>query len=131
MAVFRSNKGMETVCSRAGGLVNFVGGVEHGLLFEQGAGHRQQAIGDGAQGAAVAVAALAQRDMRSSRPQGGSGRDVLARSVPQPARNVMGDRAHPGGAGARLAHPPTGTKSYTPTPCTMRNLHGPSASPCT
>jgi len=30
----------------------------------------------------VAVAALAQRDMRSSRPQGGSGRDVLARSVP-------------------------------------------------
>ena len=73
---------METVCSRAGGLVNFVGGVEHGLLFEQGAGHRQQAIGDGAQGAAVAVAALAQRDMRSSRPQGGSGRDVLARSVP-------------------------------------------------
>ena len=31
MAVFRSNKGMETVCSRAGGLVNFGGGVEHGL----------------------------------------------------------------------------------------------------
>jgi hypothetical protein len=27
--------------------------------------------------------------------------------------------------------PPTGTKSYTPTPCTMRNLHGPSAAPCT
>jgi hypothetical protein len=22
--------------------------------------------------------------------------------------------------GARLAHPPTGTKSYTPTPCTWR-----------
>ena len=82
---------METVCSRAGGLVNFVGGVEHGLLFEQGAGHRQQAIGDGAQGAAVAVAAPAQRDMRSSRPQGGSGRDVLARSVPRPAQNVVGD----------------------------------------
>src|SRR6516225_4527600 len=39
-------------------------------------------IGDGAQGAAVAVAALAQRDMRGSRPQGGSGRDVLARSIP-------------------------------------------------
>ena len=31
---FRSNKGMGTGCSRAGGLVNFVGGVKHGLLFE-------------------------------------------------------------------------------------------------
>ena len=26
---------------------------------------------------------------------------------------------------------PTATKSYTPTPCTMRNLHAPSPSPCT
>ena len=26
---------------------------------------------------------------------------------------------------------PTATKSYTPTPCTMRNLHAASASPCT
>jgi hypothetical protein len=30
-----------------------------------------------------------------------------------------------------LTHPPTATKSYTPMPCTMRNLQGPSASPCT
>ena len=30
-----------------------------------------------------------------------------------------------------LAHPPTAMKSYSPTPCTMRNLHAPSASPCT
>src|SRR5712671_6638244 len=29
----------------------------------------------------------------------------------------------------RAAHPPTATKSYTPTPCTIRNLHGPFASP--
>ena len=48
-------------CSRAGGIPNLVIGVEQSLLFEQGAGHRQQAVGDGAQGAAVTVAALAQR----------------------------------------------------------------------
>ena len=47
-------------CSRAGGVANLVAGVEQRLLFEQGAGHRQQAVGDGAQGAAVTVAALAQ-----------------------------------------------------------------------
>jgi hypothetical protein len=50
-------KGMGGRRSRA--VPNLVGGVEQGLLFEQGAGHRQQAVGDGAQGAAVAVAALA------------------------------------------------------------------------
>src|SRR4051812_35793291 len=58
---FRSNIGMGGGCSRAGGVANLVAGVEQRLLFEQGAGHRQQAVGDGAQGAAVAVAALAQR----------------------------------------------------------------------
>jgi uncharacterized protein len=42
-----------------------------------------------------------------------------------------GRRGAPWKCRARPAHPPTGTKSYTPTPCTMRNLHGPSASPCT
>ena len=52
--------------SRAGGVPNFVGGVEQRLLFEQGAGHRQQAVGDGAQGAAVAVAALAQRSITAA-----------------------------------------------------------------
>ena len=55
-----------TGCSRAGGLANLVGGVEQRLLFEQGAGHRQQAVGDGAQGAAVAVAALAQRGITAA-----------------------------------------------------------------
>jgi Plasmid pRiA4b ORF-3-like protein len=53
---FRSNKGMGGGCSRTGGVPNLVGRVEQRLLFEQGAGHRQQAVGDGAQGAAVAVA---------------------------------------------------------------------------
>jgi hypothetical protein len=53
-------------CSRAGGVANLVAGVEQRLLFEQGAGHRQQAVGDGAQGAAVAVAALAQRGITSA-----------------------------------------------------------------
>src|SRR5205807_2599459 len=48
-------------CSRAGGVANLVAGVEQRLLLEQGTGHRQQAVGDGAQGAAMAVAALAQR----------------------------------------------------------------------
>ena len=57
---FRSNKGMRGGCSRAGGVPNLGAGVEQRLLFEQGAGHRQQAVGDVAQGAAVAVAALAQ-----------------------------------------------------------------------
>src|SRR5580693_3838080 len=52
--------------SRTGGLANLVGGVEQRLLFEQGAGHRQQAVGDGAQGAAVAVAALAQRGITAA-----------------------------------------------------------------
>src|SRR3984893_1810321 len=63
---FRSNKGMGEGCSRAGGLANLVVGVEQRLLFEQGAGHRQQAVGDGAQGAAVAVAALAQRGITAA-----------------------------------------------------------------
>jgi hypothetical protein len=35
-------------------------------VFEQGAGHRQQAVGDGAQGPAVAVAALAQRGIAAA-----------------------------------------------------------------
>src|ERR1700730_17603137 len=52
--------------SRAGGVPNLVGGVEQSLLFEQGAGHRQQAVGDGAQGAVVAVAALAQRGITAA-----------------------------------------------------------------
>ena len=63
---FRSNKGMGGGCSRAGGVPNLVGRVEQSLLFEQGAGHRQQAVGDGAQGAAVAVAALAQRGITAA-----------------------------------------------------------------
>jgi hypothetical protein len=63
---FRSNKGMGGGCSRAGGVPTLVGGVEQSLLFEQGAGHRQQAVGDGAQGAAVAVAALAQRGITAA-----------------------------------------------------------------
>src|ERR1700726_3977072 len=53
-------------CSRAGGVANLVAGVEQSLLFEQGAGHRQQAVGDGAQGAAVTVAALAQRGITAA-----------------------------------------------------------------
>jgi hypothetical protein len=53
-------------CSRAGGVPNLVGGVEQHLLFKQGAGHRQRAVGDGAQGAAVAVAALAQRGITAA-----------------------------------------------------------------
>src|ERR1700730_14095018 len=57
---FRSNKGMGGGCSCAGGVANLVAGVEQRLPFEQGAGHRQQAVGDGAQRATVAVAALAQ-----------------------------------------------------------------------
>src|SRR5262245_30761392 len=57
---FRSNKGMRRGCSRAGGVPNLVAGVEQRLLFEQRAGHRQQAVGDVAQGAAVAATALAQ-----------------------------------------------------------------------
>ena len=63
---FRSNKGMGGGCSRAGGVANLVAGVEQRLLFEQGTGHRQQAVGDGAQGAAVAVAALAQRGIAAA-----------------------------------------------------------------
>ena len=43
----------------------------------------------------------------------------------------MGDHLARGAARGSLAHPPTAMKSYTPTPCTMRNLHAPSASPCT
>src|SRR5260370_20127114 len=70
---FRSNKGMEPDASRAGGLANLVGGVEQRLLFEQGAGHRQQAVGDGAQGAAVAVAALAQRGITAAAGRVGLG----------------------------------------------------------
>ena len=53
-------------CSRDGGVPNLVAGVEQRLLFEQGAGHRQQAVGDGAQGSAVAVAALAQRGLAAA-----------------------------------------------------------------
>src|SRR2546430_9707036 len=53
-------------CSRTGGVANLVAGVEQRLLFEQGAGHRQQAVGDGAQGAAVTVAALAQRGITAA-----------------------------------------------------------------
>ena len=52
--------------SPAGGVPNLVGGVEQSLLLEQGAGHRQQAVGDGAQGAAVAVAAPAQRGITAA-----------------------------------------------------------------
>ena len=63
---FRSNKGMAEGYSPAGGVPNLVGGVEQSLLLEQGAGHRQQAVGDGAQGAAVAVAALAQRGVTAA-----------------------------------------------------------------
>src|ERR1700730_3600072 len=63
---FRSNKGIGGRCSRAGGVLNLVGRVEQRLLFEQGAGYRQQAVGDGAQGAAVAVAALAQRGITAA-----------------------------------------------------------------
>ena len=63
---FRSNKGMGGGCSRTGGIANLVAGVEQRLLFEQGAGHRQQAVGDGAQGPAVAVAALAQRGITAT-----------------------------------------------------------------
>src|ERR1700738_4474020 len=60
-------------CSHVGGVPNFVGGVERRLLFEQGAGHRQQAVGDGAQGSAVAVAALAQRGITAAGGGGGGG----------------------------------------------------------
>ena len=42
------------------GVPNLVGGIEQRLLVEQSAGHRQQAVGNGAQSAAVAVAAPAQ-----------------------------------------------------------------------
>src|SRR5438132_12446924 len=63
---FRSNKGMGGGRSRASGVPSLVGGVEQGLLFEQGAGHRQQAVGDGAQGAAVAVAALAEHGITAA-----------------------------------------------------------------
>src|SRR5437667_7157917 len=44
------------VCS-CGGLARLVGGVEQGLPLEQGTGNRQQAVGNGAQGAAVAASA--------------------------------------------------------------------------
>jgi hypothetical protein len=67
MAAFDRTKGWGADVSRAGGVANLVAGVEQRLLFEQGAGHRQQAVGDGAQGAAVAVAALAQRGITASR----------------------------------------------------------------
>ena len=119
MAVFRSNKGMETACSRAGGLVNFVGGVEHGLLFKQSTGHRQQAVGDGAQGAAVAVAALAQRGITAAAERvvlGCQARPMIER-VREPLiagvtayddagfAAAAGHRGHPGQAsiGGRLA----------------------------
>ena len=96
---------METVCSRAGGLANFVGGVEHGLLFEQGAGHRQQAIGDGRRArpwlwprwrSGICGAAGRKED---------PGETCWRGRYPQPARNVLGDRAHPGGAGGATSSP--------------------------
>jgi hypothetical protein len=62
----RSNKGMGGGGSGTGGIANLVAGVEQRLLFEQGAGHRQQAVGDGAQGTAVAVAALTQRGITAA-----------------------------------------------------------------
>src|SRR5215813_9253320 len=52
--------------------------------------------------------------------------EALAESAD--ARRRSGRLAR-GAARESLAHPPTAIKSYTPTPCTMRNLHAPSASP--
>jgi len=43
-----------------GGRAILVGGIEHGLVLEQSAGDRQQAVGNSAQGATVTVTALAQ-----------------------------------------------------------------------
>ena len=57
----RSNKGMPAGGSCGGSLRRLVVGVEQGLPFEQGTSHRQQAVGDRAQGAAVAMATSAQR----------------------------------------------------------------------
>ena len=48
-----------TTFLRGGGLASLVGGIEQGLMLKQSAGDRQQAVGDSAQGAAVAVTAPA------------------------------------------------------------------------
>ena len=53
----RSNTGM--FCG-SGGLLLGITGVKHGLPVEHRAGHREQAVGNAAQGAPVAVTSLAQ-----------------------------------------------------------------------
>src|SRR5215472_11267319 len=56
----RSNKGMGREGSRGDGLPSLMGGIIQGVLLQQGAGDGEQAVGDGAQGAAVAVPATTQ-----------------------------------------------------------------------
>ena len=46
--------------SRGDGLPSLMGGIKQGVVLQQGAGDGEQAVGDGAQGAAVAVPATTQ-----------------------------------------------------------------------
>jgi hypothetical protein len=102
----------------------------HRLLEANGIISRPPTATDGC--ARVWHAALSDRERVAFRFAIGAGGRGSRRSADARRRSGrVGDRSHAGAARGSLAHPPTAMKSYTPTPCTMRNLHAPSASPCT
>src|SRR6516165_10519634 len=117
---FRSNKGMAEGYSPTGGVPNLVGGVEQSLLFEQGAGHRQQAVGDGAQGAAMAVAAPAQRGITAAAERvvlGGEARPMLERVLePLIAGITTDDDAGFAAAAGHRGHPGQGAQGVIISP---------------